>query len=268
MTSIDATLAPRVRIAGNEAGKGLHLLWRRRAALAMGIAANAASFLVLRFFIDGGHILHPLLVATLPGMAAAAAASIASLGASGGVAEELNAGTLEQTHLSPVPPWALAAGRLGALALEALLVAGILGIGFVLGFGVHYHADPAAIPAALLTLADIAGYALLVAGLTITVASVGAIVHVLNGVILFFNGTLVPLAVFPGAIQVVAELLPTTLGVRALHDMLVDGRTLSAVWDGRILPLLLAHAVALLAIGWATYQASIRRALRDGRLGP
>jgi ABC-2 type transport system permease protein len=96
----------------------------------MGIAANAASFLVLRFFIDGGHILQPLLLATLPGMAAAAAASIASLAASGGVAEEINAGTLEQTHLSPVPAWALAAGRLGALTLEALLVAAILGIGW------------------------------------------------------------------------------------------------------------------------------------------
>jgi len=126
---MSATVAPAVLIVGNEAGKGLRLLWRRRPALAMGGAANAASFLVLRFFIDGGHILQPLLVATLPGMAAAAAASIASLGASGGVAEEINAGTLEQTHLSPVPAWALAAGRLGALAVEAL-AAVLLGLGW------------------------------------------------------------------------------------------------------------------------------------------
>jgi len=70
-----------------------------------------------------------LSLAALPGMAAAAAASIASLGASGGVAEEINAGTLEQTHLSPVPAWALAAGRLGALAVEAL-AAVLLGLGW------------------------------------------------------------------------------------------------------------------------------------------
>jgi len=262
------TVLPSALIVGNEAAKGLRLLWRRRAALAMGIAANAASFLVLRFFIDGGHILQPLLLATLPGMAAAAAASIASLAASGGVAEEINAGTLEQTHLSPVPAWALAAGRLGALTLEALLVAAILGIGFVAGFSVHYHGDPATVVPALLTLADIAGYALLVAGPTVAVASIGAVVHVLNGAVLFFNGTLIPIIVFPATIQVVAQLLPTTLGVRALHSMLVDGRPLSAVWADHTLPLLVAHAVVLLGIGWATYQVSIRRALREGRLGP
>src|SRR5205814_3155768 len=70
----------------------------------------------------------------------------AALQGSGGVAEEINGGTLEQTHLSPARPSLLAAGRLGALATEGLIPAVLLPAAFWAGFA---WSPAALLPAAL-----------------------------------------------------------------------------------------------------------------------
>lgn len=64
-----------------------------------------------------------MLTLTLPALFAYIIASTAALQGSGGIAEEVNGGTLEQAHLSPARPSLLAAGRLAALAAEALIPA-------------------------------------------------------------------------------------------------------------------------------------------------
>lgn len=256
-----------VRMLGNETLKGLQLLWRRRAMLIVGIALNGLTYLGIRLFIGGGHIVHPLLTVTLPGLLAYAVAGTAAVQGSGGIAEEINGGTLEQAQLSPARPSLLAAGRLGALAIEGLIVAIVLGAGFVLTFGVHYHLRPDALVPAVLTVADGLGYALLITALTLAVASIGAITHVFNMTVMFFNGMLVPITVFPHGAQVFEKFLPTTLGVQALNTTLA-GRPLSAAWADGTLPWLLVHATVLLGLGWATYLYTIRRARREGGLSP
>ncbi len=108
--------APRVFAA--EAGKGLRLMWRRRAVVISGIVLNGFLYLMIQFFIGGGHLPLPVLALTLPGLFAYVVAATAALQGSGGIAEEVNGGTLEQAHLSPARPSLLAAGRLAALAVE------------------------------------------------------------------------------------------------------------------------------------------------------
>jgi ABC-2 type transport system permease protein len=261
-------LTPAARILGNETGKGLRLLWRRRGLLITGIVATAFTYIMIRFLVGGGHITRPLVALTLPAVLLGYVfASHGALQGSGGIAEEVNGGTLEQAQLSPARPTLLMAGRLAALAAEGLIVAAVLGLGFGLGYDVHYSLPPDVLAPLLLTIGDALGYVLLMTALTLRIASIGAIVHVFGMVIMVFNGMLVPVSVFPHGIEVFARFVPTTLGVEVLNTTLA-GRPLSVTWSDGTLPWLLVHVAATAALGWAVYLHTLRRARRAGGLTP
>lgn len=261
-------VAPRwfaLRAFGNEAGKGLRLMWRRRTLMITGIVLNGLLYLMIQFFIGGGHIVLPVLALTLPGLAAYALASTAALQGSGGIAEELNGGTLEQSHLSPAPPSLLVAGRLAALAIEGLIPATALALAFGLGYGPHLVIRPDALVPLLLTLLDALGYGLLITALTLRVASIGAVVHVFNMAIGFFGGIWIPVTLFPHGVEIFARFLPTALGTEVLNTTLA-GRGLGTAWSDGTLPWLLVHVVVLGGLGWAAYLHTVRRARREGGL--
>jgi ABC-2 type transport system permease protein len=256
-----------VRLAANETAKGLRLLWRRRALVVVGMIMHAVTYLGISLFIGGGHLVEPLMILTLPALLAVIVAGTAALQGSGGIAEELNAGTLEQAQLSPASPQVQMLGRIAALAIEALAAAGLVGFAVALGAGLDFELRLAALVPALLTVADGLGYGLLIAALTVRVTSIGAITHVFNMVIMVFGGMMVPVATFPEALEVVARFVPTALGVQALNTTLA-GEPLAAAWSDGTLPWLLVHTGVLLGAGMVTYVVNIRRAQREGGLAP
>jgi ABC-2 type transport system permease protein len=253
------------RLVANETLKELQLAWRRRAMLATFVVMYGITFLGIRLLIGGGHMVTPLLAATLPALLAYTIAQTAAQQGSGGIAEEINAGTLAQSQLTPASAQRQVLGRLAALAVEGLAAAIPLGLAFTLGYGVRYHLRPDVLVSAALTVADGLGYALLIIALTVRVASIGAITHVFGMVIQFFAGVFVPVTVFPHALQIAAGLLPITLGVQALNTTLA-GRGLSATWADGTLPWLIAHAGVSLIVGWVIFARNMRRGRREGGL--
>jgi ABC-2 type transport system permease protein len=243
-------VAPRwfaLRALGNETGKGLRLMWRRRMLTISGIVLNGLLYLMIQLFIGGGHIVPAVLALTLPGLAAYALASTAALQGSGGIAEEVN-GTLEQSHLSPAPPSLLVAGRLAALAIEGLIPAILLALAFGLGYGPHWMIRPDALVPLLLTVLDALGYALLITALTLRVASIGTVVHVFNMAIGFFGGMWIPVTRFPHGVEIFARFLPTALGTEVLNTTLA-GHGLGTAWSDGTLPWLLVHVAVLGGLG-------------------
>ncbi len=209
----------------------------------------------------------PVLALTLPGLFAYVVAATAALQGSGGIAEEVNGGTLEQAHLSPARPSLLAAGRLAALAVEGLIPAVVLAVAFGFGYGPHWTVRPDSLVPLALIIADALGYALLMTALTLRVASIGAVVHVFNMAVMFFGGMFIPVTLFPHGIEIFARFIPTTLGTEVLNTTL-SGRGLAAAWAGGTLPWLLVHVVVLAVLGWVTYLNTLRRARREGGLSP
>jgi ABC-2 type transport system permease protein len=265
-----AELAPRwfaLRAFGNEAGKGLRLMWRHRAITITSIVMNGLMYLMIQFFIGGGHLALPVMALTLPALSAYALASTAALQGSGGIAEEVNGGTLEQAHLSPAPPSLLVLGRVAALAVQGLITAAVLMLAFGLGYGPHWVIRPDVLIPLLLTILDALGYGLLMTALTLRVASIGAVVHVFNMAVMFFGGMLIPISLFPHGIEIFARFLPTTLGTEVLNATLA-GRGLSAAWSDGTLPWLLVHVVILSGLAWAAYLHTVRQARREGGLFP
>ncbi|WP_106538492.1 ABC transporter permease [Haloactinopolyspora alba] len=255
------------RLVANETGKGVRLMWRRRSMVVVGMAMLALNYLGITFFIGGGHVVEPLMVETLPALLAVVLASTAAVQGSGGIAEEIYGGTLEQAQMSPATPQVQILGRIAALAVEGLAGAVVLGAVFALGFGLDYDLHPAALVPGVLTVVDALGYGLLLAALTVRIASIGAITHVFNMVVMFFGGMIVPITVFPDALETFAQFVPTALGVQAVNTTMA-GEPLSATWSDGTLPWLVVHAGVLVALGLVTYIVNIRHAQREGGLSP
>ena len=253
---------------GNETSKGLILLWGNRRTILPELGVLFAFYFLIQFFLGGGRVVQALFAPTLIAFGFYAVLYIVTLKMVAGTLEEMNAGTLEQIHLSPLPSWALSLGRLASAATEAVLVMAVVSGALILLLGIRFSYQLGAVVPLVLTLVDVAGFGLLLGALAIRVNSIGAILHVLQGIIVFLNGSFVPVNLYPDWMQLIANLLPTTLGVEVTRKLLVQGGSLSSAWSDHSLVWLLIHSVALLALGAVAYQFAIRRALREGRLGP
>lgn len=256
-----------VGVLANEVTKGMRTFWANRLAIGMGMATFGGLYLGMMLIIGRGELPQALLPFTVMGMAAYAALWIASLHTVGDQLEEMRAGTLEQTHLSPVPPTLLVAGRLVATGLQGLAVAAALVATVAVAAGVHLPWDWAATVPVALTLIQVLAFSLLFAGITLAVPFVGEVHHVAVSLVAFFNGAFLPVDQFPPWLHTLARLLPTTLTTEAALDLLHRDATLTGlIADGTLLAAL-AYTVVLTGLAWAIYVRNYRRALHHGDLG-
>ncbi len=225
-------------------------------------------YLVFQYFVGGARIIDELVADTAPAMFAYVVAYLTTMRLVAGILEERNAGTLEQIHLSPLPAWQLAVGRVAAAMVEALLVAFVVVATVLVAINVGYpFAWQALLPLGF-ALAGIAGFALLIAAASFTYPGIGALVHIIQMGVIMLNGTVVPPELFPRWLELIAKLVPSTLGISATRRILLDGASLGDLAADGALGWLVLHTAVLVASGWAAYQWQIRRVLRDGRLGP
>ncbi len=249
-----------------ETQKGLWLLWGHRTVVLLEILGLVAFYPFLQFVIGNGTIQRALVLSTLLPFLAAPLFYLAILKLVSDLLEEVNSGTFEQMHLSPFSPAALLVGRLLAIFLEGALIAVVLGVLMSWALGISIPLRAAGLLPAALTMIDIAGFALLLGGLALSLPQIGAIAHLFGGLILLLNGAFVPLEWFPGWLQTLARFLPTTLGVQATRQVVLQGQSLGSVWANGTLPWLLLHAALLAVLGWLVFLLNDRRAMRRGTL--
>ncbi|MGH2587322.1 MAG: ABC transporter permease [Dehalococcoidia bacterium] len=258
-----------LRMLGNETAKNLNILWHRRVLVLVELAMMVVFYLGVQYLIGGGSFVDALLPVTMIGFLVYVVAYLLLVKVVAGILEEMNTGTLEQMHLSPLPPWLLSVGLLMAVMAEGVLVAGLVGGALVVGLGIEFPGlSWGVLVPAVLTLLDVAGFALLMGGIALTVASIGAINHVIYSMIGMLNGAYVPVYAYPDWLQVIAKLVPSTLGIDVMRRILIEDSSLAATWADHSLQWALLHAAVMLLLGWTVYQWQIRRGLREGRLGP
>ena len=256
------------RMHANEIAKSLRVVWTFRGTVVASLVTTLLTYLAIQYFIGGGAIVDELVAITAPGLFAYVVAFIATLRVVSGLLEDRNTGTLEQAHLSPLPAGQLVLGRLAAAMIEATLVAVAVVGGVLLLRGVSYSLSWAALLPLGLTLAGIAGLGLLLAAVSFVLPGIGALLHILHMVIMVLNGTIAPPEVFPRWLELIATIVPSTLGIRALRELLLADATIGDLWRDGSMGWLLLHTGVLLLGGWAAYRWQAQRALRDGRMGP
>ena len=256
------------RVMANEAHKNLLTLWAYRKTLLPELALAAFTYLMLQFFIGGGELVDELVPPTMVAYVTYLFTYYVLLKVVSGLLEEVNTGTLEQAHIGPLPSWALSLSRIAAAMVQAGALTLVVAAGFVVGLDVDFPLRWQALVPIGLTVADVVGFALVIGGLALTIASIGAVLHVIQGLVMFLNGSLVPVEAFPPWLELVARFVPGTLGIEATRAVLFGDASLGALWSSGDLQSAAGHAAAMLLIGWATHQVNVRRGLRNGRLGP
>lgn len=121
------------RIFLNETHKNLLTLWAYRKTLVPELVLAAFTYLVLQFFIGGGRLVDELIPPTTVAYVTYLFTYYALLKVVSGLLEEVNTGTLEQNHLSPLPSWALSLSRVGAAMIQGGAVTLLVAVGFIVG---------------------------------------------------------------------------------------------------------------------------------------
>lgn len=184
-----------------------------------------------------------------PGVLALAVISTSFTGLAISTGFERRYGALKRLGASPLPRWGLLAGKtLAVLAVEALQVALICGLGLALG----WDPDGSALVALPLLLAGTAAFCalgLLMAG-TLRAEATLAGANLVYVLLLVTGGIAVPLDRFPSGVRPVLELLPAGALAEGLRDVLRDGAGLP--WAA--LGVLVAWAGVVSAAAAATFR--------------
>jgi ABC-2 type transport system permease protein len=263
---------------GNEIEKGVLAAWGERLQIVIELPLFLGFFLLLALVlgrgqqIASGHLdwrFDPARVSSLMvGYAAYLFIYLQSAKLFWRLLGEIQAGTLEQVYLSPLPPWLVAtAGRVLATVVEtAFLVAIIYAVVFALvPFHLAWHAQ-VLVPMLLVAVGSV-GYSLIEGGLVLAWRRVELVHELAMGLMVFFTGALIPLGQLPGWMANIGRFAPISQGLVAMRSGLIDGRTSVALWGDGGMVWMVGVSAAYLIIGIAAFSLGERRARRRGSLG-
>ncbi|NUR27901.1 MAG: ABC transporter permease [Catenulispora sp.] len=181
---------------------------------------------------------------------------------------EIQAGTIEQVFLSPLPSWlVVATGRLLAAFLETLFVAAAL-YGIVSIFvPLHLTWNVAAVLPLLLNVFAAVGLSLIIAGATLVWKRIQLVNDAVLLVIMLFSASALPLIDVPHWWATIGHFVPLTDVTGSLYRALLTDRS---IWitggNGGLVPMI-ATSLGYLAAGILAFGLGARTAKRRGTLG-
>lgn len=243
------------------------MYWHYKWSSLINAITTAADFIWWMLLIDGGILIPEKIAPLVLGYIIWVYANYMIYDANYFIIDAGQTGVLEQVYLTPYPFWIKLITRLFAAAafcsLELILVIASL----LIFCPVHIPLTFAALAAFIVTLVGIAGFSLILAGIGLIFKKSQPFAYLLNNILLFFNGSILPLEKMPKAIQFLSTTLPTTQGIAVLRNTTFHHQSLvSAITDGSFLILLLNSAFYL-AVGIAIFMYCEKWAQRNGSIG-
>ena len=250
-----------------ETWKGLQLMWTFKFNVVSEVLGLFMVFLGINFFIGNGGFNSEDLAFTLVGFCIWTYSIFAISNMSFALREEQQQGTIEQMFMGSTPFAALLFGRtLSNFAWTTAVI--LLGGGTVtLAFGLDLGLNWRLIPVLGLTMLGLYGLGFVVAGLTILFKNILSFANLIQNILLFLNGAIVPVTVFPAWMTTATRALPSTLSIEVARLVTLDNLTLTAVWADGLLPLLVLHSLIWFVLGLSLYLVAERIARRKGLLG-
>lgn len=250
-----------------EARKGLLIFWTYKVNLLTYVLTLSFGFVGIGFLISGGTLdpeqLAPTLLGYLVWYYAMSLVSDISLG----LRAEIDAGTLEQMSMSPVPIGIVLIGRVLANLITTTVQVLLIGGALFLFMGIDIPLRWEGLPVLALTLSGVCGFGFVVAGGMLVFKRFEALANLIQNTLLFLNGSIVPVGAMPGWLAAVARTLPSTQGIIVLREVVLDGQSLASAWRGESLMWLVVHSAISLAIGWLVLTHCERMAKEQGSLG-
>ncbi|MFK4042601.1 ABC transporter permease [Nonomuraea wenchangensis] len=246
-----------------EIGKGLRVQLAHPAGHVITLLISTMMYLGLQFVLGQGELRQDLLPQTLVAIGGYWFLQYAGLVMVADLIEEKRAGTFAQSQMSPAPPWLPMLGRLLTASIFGLAVAAVAALVPMLVAQIAIPLRWAALLPAVLLGINALAFTFLLATLALVSPMIGPLQSLFTSLVLLLNGSFLPLDLYPDWLATAARVLPTTLGIEALTQTLLEGRTLTQLWTGGVLPWLLAHTLALTAVAGLLFARNHRRALES-----
>lgn len=251
----------------NETRKGLLLIWDYKFSMITQIVMFGMIFLGITFLMGDGSFDPSRTGSILVGYLVWFFYNLAINDLSWNLMEETRTGTLEQMMMTPAPTGLVVLGRGFARLVFSIAMLVLLGGSMILLLNVQLTFKPAAAFLFVLTLIGVYGFGFAIAGITLVVKQVGTLANVLGNLLLFLNGTLLPISKLPDWLAAISRTLPTTQGIVMLRRVMLGGDNLATMFVDGSLFYLLIHSAIYLVLGWTIFKWCERVAKRKGTLG-
>jgi ABC-2 type transport system permease protein len=251
----------------NELEKELRIRWTYKFSIVVEAVMMGAIFLGITFFMTEGDLQSARLAPALVGYIIWFYALIAIGKMSWGLREETQTGTLEQMYMSSMPMGLLLIGRTLATVILTTFEVAVAFVPLALLLNIRLPWTWEVLPLGALTLAGLYGFGYIVGGATLIFKQVESLANLLQNVLLFLNGALLPVALLPPAVERFALLLPSTWGIIALRQAMFEGATLATLWQDGTLQHLLVNTLVYFVGGLFIFQLCENHARRKGLLG-
>jgi ABC-2 type transport system permease protein len=180
---------------------------------------------------------------------------------------EIQSGTIEQVHLSPLPSWlVVAAGRvLAALAETILVAAGTYGIVSIF-VPLHVAWSLSALPGLAEVVVSATGVSLIVAGATLVWKRIQLVNDTVLMIVFLLSSAAIPLVAVPTWWADTSRAFPLTAAVASLYQVLIAHHA-PGLWGMGGLAWLAVTAAGYLAAGIFAFSLGEHVAKRRGTLG-
>lgn len=251
----------------SETRKGLLLMWDYRFNLFMQLFMLSFIFVGISFFMGQGELQPEALASTLLGYLVWFYAVGAISNMSWNLMEEMQAGTLEQMYMSPAPSSMILIGRVLSTMISTTVMVSIVAVALMLLLGVQLPMRLEGLPVLGITLIGLFGFGFIIGGATLLFKQVEALANLAQYVLLFLNGSLLPVDQLPPTIEAFALSLPSTQGIIVLRNVVLEGQSLVAAWNDQSLIWLTVHSVVYFVVGLIIFKWCEKRARTLGSLG-
>ena len=251
----------------NEAVKGLKLTWDYKFNLLMLGIMNSIVFVGISFFIGQGELNADLMTPALLGYLVWFFAVTVIFDMNTNLAQEAQTGTLEQLYMSPVSSSFIFIGRTIATLITGSLMMVLIGVGLGQALGLSIPMNWQGIAVIGVTIFGLLGFGFMIGGATLLFKQVSPLANLLQNILLFLNGALLPIHLMPDWLAAVAKTLPTTQGIVVLRSVVLDGASLADVWRNNSLIWLIVHSATYLLAGWLIFKVCETAAKKQGTLG-
>lgn len=250
----------------NETIKRFQIIWNYKFNILVQLLTIGLIFIGASFFLGGGQFNPQLLVPTFLGYVVWFYARIVIMSASADITGEAQSGTLEQMYMTPAPTECLILGRMFAMLITTTLMVALTSLLLMLLLHIQIPLNWQALPVLILTLAGLFGFTLILSGAALAFKQVDALADLIQNLMLFLTGSLLPVSHFPGWLAAISETLPITQGVIVLRNILISNQSLITTWTNGSLVLLVIHSSIYLLGGWFIFKWCERTAKKQGSL--
>lgn len=226
-----------------------------------------ADFIWWALLIDNGSFLPEKIAPLAVGYVIWAYASSFIQEANNFITETSQTGILEQIYLCPSPFYLKLISRFIAgmiyWTFENMLILGTI----MLFCSITIPLKWAALFVFLCTLFGIIGFALIMAGMGLIFKKSQSFSYMMMNILLFLNGSILPLEKMPYWLQLISNTLPTTQGIYVIRNIIFHNYSLlQTIQDGSFV-LLIFNSIIYFMAGWLIFSLCQKYAQNKGIIG-